>query len=284
MEIIPERVWGSLLREVLAARGVTMLIGATDSGKSTLAKFLLRGVIDRGIKASILDSDVGQSSLGPPGTITMRVFDGAGEADGETSKFDKMFFVGTVNPARRLPLVLCGTERLTAVCRKKADITLIDTCGLVGGEAGKALKVRKIRSVKPDRVVALQRGSELEHILDEMGAIAYWRVKVSSAARVRSRQERMRYRRERLATYFENTVQNKYVFNVRGLSFFDGTLPVFPGEGVFGSGTIIGLNRREYTLALGVLDEIDSGQVSFRSPVRRLEKIDSIIFGDETLQ
>jgi polynucleotide 5'-hydroxyl-kinase GRC3/NOL9 len=282
MEIIPERGWESLRRELLARRGVTILIGATDSGKSTLARFLLRGLLVEGVQVSVVDSDVGQSSLGLPGTISMRVF--GSEREGENFIFEKMFFVGTVNPAWRLPLVLYGTRKLTGICKKKSDLALIDTCGLVGGEVGKALKVRKIRTVNPDRVFALQRGDELEHILGEIKDVPLWRVKVSSMARVRSRRERMRYRRERLSGYFGRVKMRSHVFDAEGLIFSDGLVPFSPGERIFGPATIIGLNRREDTVALGVVDEFTSSHIAFRSPVGKIRRFDKIIFGDATLQ
>jgi polynucleotide 5'-hydroxyl-kinase GRC3/NOL9 len=282
VEVIPESGWESLWRGLLAKRGVTMLMGTTDSGKSTLARFLLKGLLAGGIRVSVVDSDVGQSSLGVPGTISMKVFRSMSEE--ENFMCEKMFFVGTVNPARRAPLVLHGTGRLTDVCRRKADQTLIDTCGLVGGEMGKALKLKKIKTVRPDLVMALQRGDELEHILREVRHVPLWRVKVSSMARVRSRGERRRYRRERLSAYFEGAGEHRYIFDVKGLSFFDGTVPLFPGEDRFGPGTIIGVNRGEDTVALGIVDEITSGRIVFRTPVRQLRKIDRIIFGDATLQ
>lgn len=54
------------------ARGTLMVIGATDTGKSTFARYLYRQLgADPGRRVAFLDGDPGQSSLGPPATMTL---------------------------------------------------------------------------------------------------------------------------------------------------------------------------------------------------------------------
>jgi polynucleotide 5'-hydroxyl-kinase GRC3/NOL9 len=48
--------------------------------------------------------------------------------------------------------------------RKQADLVVIDTTGLVSGVVGETLKYHKMELCRPDRVVALQRGAELEPV------------------------------------------------------------------------------------------------------------------------
>jgi len=74
MEIHPEPEWEELFRELRKLKGTALLLGATDSGKSTLVKYLARRLVAETVKVSVIDSDVGQSSLGLPGTISMKVF------------------------------------------------------------------------------------------------------------------------------------------------------------------------------------------------------------------
>jgi len=70
----PEPEWEGLLRGLLTLKGTAIILGATDSGKSTLARYLIQGLITENVKVSLVDSDVGQSSLGLPGTISMKAF------------------------------------------------------------------------------------------------------------------------------------------------------------------------------------------------------------------
>jgi polynucleotide 5'-hydroxyl-kinase GRC3/NOL9 len=54
------------------ARGTLMVIGATDTGKSTFAQYLYRRLCaDPGRRVAYLDGDPGQSRLGPPTTMTL---------------------------------------------------------------------------------------------------------------------------------------------------------------------------------------------------------------------
>ncbi len=163
MEIIPESEWDGLYGELIRHKGTAIIIGATDSGKSTLAKYLLQRLISSNIKVCLIDSDVGQSSLGLPGTVSMKLF--CNQKDMEDFTFEKMSFMGTVNPAKKIPFIINTTKRIVDMCRISSDITLIDTSGLVVGETGKALKISKIRSVKPEHIIAVQRYDELEHSL-----------------------------------------------------------------------------------------------------------------------
>ena len=66
--------WEVLLHKLLQNKGTALIIGATDSGKSTLAKYLVQKLVSQNINVCLIDSDVGQSSLGLPGTICMKVF------------------------------------------------------------------------------------------------------------------------------------------------------------------------------------------------------------------
>ena len=53
---------------VLEAR-VTIVIGASDAGKTTLVAALGSELASRGARVGVVDSDVGQSEIGPPTTV-----------------------------------------------------------------------------------------------------------------------------------------------------------------------------------------------------------------------
>jgi len=66
-----------------------MVIGAADVGKSTFCHFLLRTARAGGRTAALLDTDVGQKTVGPPACVT--------PAGGDSSK---LAFVGTTDPVQ----------------------------------------------------------------------------------------------------------------------------------------------------------------------------------------
>lgn len=281
MEIVPESEWKGLFEELIKLKGTAMVIGATDSGKSTLAMYLIKRLLSENIRVSLVDSDVGQSSLGLPGTISMKVF--CNKKDLEDSGFDKMSFVGTVNPAKRISLIIDSTKRMSDICRGKSDITLIDTTGLISGNLGRALKIGKIKAIKPEHIIALQREAELEHILNLIEKIHIHRIRVSSMAKIRSREARIRYRRRKLGDYFNKAGIAEFLLHTNKARFFYNNKPFSPKGGEFTEGTLIGLNHGEDTMALGIVTEIPENSVIFRSPIKSLKKVNKVVFGDITI-
>ena len=57
-----------VLEAVRRAR-VTMVVGASDTGKTTLTAYLAGALAARGETVAVVDADVGQSEIGPPTTV-----------------------------------------------------------------------------------------------------------------------------------------------------------------------------------------------------------------------
>ena len=282
MEIVPESEWESLFEEVIKQEGTAIILGATDSGKSTLIKYLIKRILSKNIKVSLVDSDVGQSSLGLPGTIAMKVF--SNEKDLEDFKFERMFFVGAINPATKIPQIINGTKRMSDICRERSDITLIDTSGLISGEVGMAFKLSKIRAINPEHVIAVQRHGELEHILGLIETLNIYRIRTPEAAKLRSIATRTLYRKKKFNNYFGKDGTAEFLLHTNEATFFYKDKPFSPKGGEFKRGTLIGLNHEEDTVALGIVVEITDASVTFKSPIKSISKINRVVFGDITIQ
>jgi polynucleotide 5'-hydroxyl-kinase GRC3/NOL9 len=281
MEILAEPEWEGLLSELKKHSGTALFLGATDSGKSTLVKYLARRLVAEQVRVSVIDSDVGQSSLGLPGTISMKVF--SREKDIEQYTFQKMSFVGTTNPAKRIPLMIESAKKMVDAGREKANIVLVDTTGLISGDIGRAAKMGKVRAIKPEHVIALQRHNELEHILRLIEHSVIHRVCVSTAAKCRDRENRMRYRQKKFLDYFDEKSISEFVLHERDARFFDNGKSFGLKSGNFKPGTIIGLNHGDDTMALGVLVEITEESITFKSPIHSLKGVNRVLFGEMTL-
>lgn len=179
-----------------ALSGTVMLVGATDTGKSTLARWLIEKACSRGHTAAWLDADLGQSSLGIPGTLNLVTV--AGESSAAVDR--AAFFVGSTSPRGHMLQILTGLRRLRDLARSKgSESVFIDTSGLVAEESGGgALKEWEVELLLPATIIALQRGRELEHLL------APWRhdprlrlhlLPVSAGVRRRSPEARAERRR-----------------------------------------------------------------------------------------
>ncbi len=282
MEIHPEPDWESLYNGLAIGRGTALIIGMTDAGKSTLVRYLIKRFIAKGIHISLVDSDIGQSSLGLPGTVSMKVF--SEEKDFVEFRYERMSFLGTVNPAMTMPGIIHTAEMMTSHCRKKTDIILIDTTGLVTGNIGRALKTGKIKAVNPEYVIAVQKKDELEHILSRINARRIVRIRSSPAAKARSRAARFRYRSAKLADYFAGPAISEFALQMNEVSFIYHGKPFSIEKADIKERMIIGLNHDEDTLALGLVEKTHSGVVTFRSPMGSLTKINTVVLGDMFLQ
>jgi polynucleotide 5'-hydroxyl-kinase GRC3/NOL9 len=278
MNIIPELEWEKLLKTLIKHKGTAILLGATDSGKSSLAEYLIGRLVAENIKTALVDSDIGQSSLGLPGTISMKIF--CNQNDVDNFRFEKMSFIGSTNPAKNIHLMIEKTTIMAGICRGLSEIVLIDTTGLISGELGRALKIGKIRAIRPDHIIAVQRGDELEHILSLIKNIHIHRITASRMARVRSRGFRIRYRKKRFDDYFDIAGLTEYLLNLNDVGSFYNGKPFRPRDRDFNYGTLIGLNHNDDTIALGILVEISCNSITIRSPIKSIRDINRVVFGD----
>ena len=158
----------ALVESAVTSKRTVMLVGGLDSGKSTLAKTLLRAGIEAGRSVAFLDADLGQPTIGPPATIGLRHIRDAADLDDvdRLAEADELSFVGSTSPqGHALPLV-AGAARLLRNAREAgAELVAIDTSGMVSGIQGQVLKYHKMEMLQPDLVVGLQRGEELDPLL-----------------------------------------------------------------------------------------------------------------------
>lgn len=281
MEILPEPGWQRLLVRLWLEQGTIMLLGATDSGKTTFARYLVDALAKKLLTTALIDSDIGQSGIGLPGTITMKVFRDAGDLG--DFRFERMTFLGFTNPSKVIPLMVAMTRRMTDIGRRRAGIAVVDTTGLISGELGKALKIAKIGAIRPRHVVAIQRGDELEHILSLIRDTKIHRLRASAAAKKRSPSTRRAYRKRKLQEYFRAREQYEHTLDVQAVQFFCRGRQVRPGEKEISHGALIGLNRNSDTVGLGIAERIEEAALIIRTPLKSLRGIDRVVFGEMTM-
>lgn len=153
------------LDRVIRAGGTALLLGGTDSGKSTLVRELANRALAAGRRVGIVDADVGQSDVGPPTTIGLGLIDAPIALSGPIHA-SRLYFVGDTTPARHLLPAVVGTALMVRAARaQRCDLILVDTTGMVTGRLASVLKFHKIQAVQPRTLVAIQKQSELEGLL-----------------------------------------------------------------------------------------------------------------------
>ena len=160
---LPPRIWLKHAHEIMQKKGTVMILGAPDTGKTTFATFLVNQALEKGILPAIIDSDIGQSDIGPPATIGLAF---PTQTIGRLSDIeaDEFYFIGTTSVHHVCDMVI-GLCHLVKKARERSELVIIDTCGYVHGELGRRLKHTKLQAIRPDIVAALQKREELYPIL-----------------------------------------------------------------------------------------------------------------------
>ncbi len=270
--------WSHL--ELAHLRGTLMVIGAPDTGKSTFAQYLYRQLCAESRCVAYLDGDPGQSTLGPPTTMSLAVGtsgDTAFPPQGKTWRS----FVGAVTPRGHMLPVLVGAARLVQAAQAHgADALIYDTSGLVSPtEGGLNLKLSKIDLLRPSTVFAIQRGQELEPLLTPLRRSRRVRVvdlHPSPSIQPRNTLTRQAYRASRFA---------RYLHAARPLTADWERLAVVPSPG-FVFHRLAALEDADgFTLSLGIVQVADlrKKQVELLTPLQSIDGVDTLRLGDLTL-
>jgi polynucleotide 5'-hydroxyl-kinase GRC3/NOL9 len=287
MEIIAPKEWYDVLDALEKEKGTVILLGATDTGKSTLAKFLVTHLCKRGLKVAFVDADIGQSFLGPPTAIGLSLFERA--PDWESSQSQEIFFVGSTTPEGHFPTHLKGVKKMAdKAITSGAEMIVVDTTGFIFGEGGKELKRRKIELISPHFLFALQRSGEIENILELYKDHPIYRIRrlpLSDNVRLRSMEERRNYRAKKFHTYFEESATKELIMEgiqIQGEALDSRGFFIPPDWALRINGLLIGLKDiRDDTLALGIIENYVEEEKRLRiiTPLNDLEKLKSIQCG-----
>lgn len=232
------------------------MLGGVDTGKTTLARSLLRAAAEAGLRGALLDTDVGQSTVGPPTTIGLRYVTRSDELD-DPFWADARYFVGDVSPRGRFLPLVAGTALLAAQARADADLVVVDTSGLITGMAGQTLKFHKLELLRPEHVVGLQHREELEPVLQTAQRFTdahVVRAPVHHDAVTTSDEARTDNRTAQLARYFSAPLTR---FRVEPTAFAP-RLPA-PFDPAQLHGMLAGLDDAGTCLGLGIVEHDEDG-------------------------
>lgn len=147
-----------------ASPGVTMLIGGLDTGKTTMALDAVRHALAAGHRPVLVDADIGISTVGPPACVGLKVFGDEGELE-RVIEPDALHFVGAITSSRLVLQQVVATAVMVEKARNLGDVIIIDTTAVSSGVSGETLKYHKAELCRPDLVIALQRGEEMEPVV-----------------------------------------------------------------------------------------------------------------------
>lgn len=159
-----DEVHGAIIDDLVRRRGVIMLIGGSDTGKTSFARRLLKAALAAGKTAAYVDADVDQTTTGPPACAGMHLVQEPADLP-DLTRPDALQFVGSINPEGVVLQHVVATAKLVEIARPQADLVVVDTTATISGVIGQTLKYHKMELCRPDVVVGLQLGAELEPLV-----------------------------------------------------------------------------------------------------------------------
>jgi polynucleotide 5'-hydroxyl-kinase GRC3/NOL9 len=253
--------------------GTVLVLGASDRGKSTLARWLVGRLLAEHPRVGWLDGDLGQSTLGLPATMNLALLDGPPEG---LPRPQASFFVGATSPRGHMLPTLVGVARLRErALAAGASAVVVDTTGLVAAEAGGgALKEWKIELLRPQAVVAVQHGDELEHLLAPLRQDRRTTLHVlepAGAVRQRTPEERAARRARMFRDYFAGGRAVRVPLRDRPVYGLEKAAP----------GRLLSLNDADgFSVVLGIVLGRSGGELEILTPREELREVARVRIGD----
>lgn len=209
--------WKRVAEEIMASGtrpAKVFVLGGPDSGKTTMAAFLANVAAGAGLKVALVDADIGQSEIGPPGCVGYGVTTVPIERVRDVRPL-RSCFVGSNSPELLSFTTASATKSaVDAVLGLSPDLVVVDTTGLIWGRTARFLKNAKIELIGPTHIVALQRALELEHLLRPWERLGgdhpkIMRAPVSPRAADKTRKDRRAFRERSFQQYFDGSTHRQ---------------------------------------------------------------------------
>lgn len=252
--------WSEAAQVLERQRGVCVVIGEVDSGKSSLCTFLANKCLESTGKVGIVDADVGQADIGPPTTINSSVVRspviGLHKARPETS-----FFVGDTTPSFVPDKVVTLATRLKKRITGSADVVLVNTDGWLAEFNAARQKLLLLEEIQPDLVIGLSRSDEVIDPLLDRVKFTSLKLPSSSFARVRSKEERKKTREAGYRRFLQGSHKLEVSQETRVRMFDELEQTVFPENRRF-RGFVAGLlNQDEELLGIARINRVETSRV-----------------------
>lgn len=204
------------LKKLPGGGPITMIVGPTDSGKSTTARTLCAYAVRRGRQPCLVDLDPGQNDLTIPGALAATICSLnessiSVEHGVQMGQHPLVEFYGYISPSDGPEAYKRAVGQLASTVSKRVDAscsgTIINTCGYVEGP-GYALLLDCIATFKPTLILVMGQDllqSKLKKNVAEMHfptACDVVKVPVSGGATTRNQEFRKRNRNRKIREYF----------------------------------------------------------------------------------
>ncbi|XP_030745886.1 protein CLP1 homolog [Sitophilus oryzae] len=197
---------------------ITMIMGPTDVGKSTLCKILLNYAIRMGRRPIYVDIDVGQSTISIPGTLGALVVERPSSIDeGFSQEAPLVFNFGHKSPEHNSKLYKMIIDQLAVIVKERLEVNkktrhsgvIINTCGWVKGEGYKQL-LHTGKSFEVDVILVLDQERLYNELVRDMpNYVKIVFLQKSGGVVERSQHARSEIRDQRIREYFYGTTKKQ---------------------------------------------------------------------------
>ena len=202
--------WADKIAQRLTSRGlmktgICLILGAADTGKTTLAEAIAkRAASSRPV--AVIDADIGQSHIGPPTTVGWALVDNP-EISLSQLLVSGISFVGDITPVGHLLQLTAAIAQCVRQASEAAELIIIDTPGFIYGPAAKALWWTVQRILQPELILAVQCSDELSDITSGLHSFDLTLELIESPPQIptKSPQNRRSYRQRKFNQYFRDS-------------------------------------------------------------------------------
>ncbi len=267
-------MWQTAVERILSARQrVVMLVGRTDTGKSTFSTYLANVAIERGLVPCIIDGDMGQGDLAPPGAVGAAIIRRQ-LTDLRDARADFFEFVGSLTPAGFERIVAGRLRSLLLKTRRLADLQIINTDGYVEN-GGLPYKLMIARVLRPAVLVCLGPSE----FCNGFGSEPWMPVRVkSSREAVKTRSDRLGRRATQLLHYTGDGLTSKeladiwFVYRNRQYSWDEVTFATGLCHADM-KGMFVGLGFDGRIAGFGIIQSIEDGRITVKTSLGNFDRI-----------
>jgi polynucleotide 5'-hydroxyl-kinase GRC3/NOL9 len=252
-----------------------MVVGETDTGKSTLCAYLSNIAIGEGIVPCVVDGDIGQGDLAPPSAIGGTVIEGQ-ITDLRDLSANSFEFVGRISPVGIERIV---SEKLRSMLHKLSPLRqmcIVNTDGYVD-DGGLVYKRMIADSLRPDVIIFIGQNQPLiDSLASDSWQIVLARQSVHARKSVFERSQRRSDQIQKFigtGLYQVDPSEIAFVYLDKTYSFSQ--LPALNAWQQDGRLTniFVGLGSRNEVAGFGVMEHADESVLQVRTDIKQFSTL-----------
>ena len=243
-------------------KGIVMIIGPSDVGKSTLCTYVMNVLINRRRHVRVLDADIGQAEIGPPTTISTSTPTRPSPTLAHLEP-ERMYFVGHNTPSFVQSRVLEGIKRM--LCPDFRGVTIVNTDGWVHDAAAIMYKRELISTVNPDKLVGIGPIDSFNSVVHTT-KIHPLVVESPEVILIRTRRERKEIRRIGYQRFLARSTSYTLKLDNVKLKLRKSIMEAFSKRNINMSNVILGfLNDKGFLDQIGILESMTRSNLTVYS-------------------